>query len=746
MNAPAQAESGPSFKIGDIYYIVFRHKWKILLCTLAGLIAAGIVYKTMKPPFRSVAKLFVRFVITEGKSVGPNQGDASAKSPDQRGETIMTGEKEIILSGDLAFKVAESVGPEKILAKAGGGKELAKAISLVRNGLSVSVPARSSVMHVSLEHPDAEVVQPILREVVERYLKLHVETHRSTGLSLDNLVQETDQLRARLAQTEADLRKARLEAGVVSLDATKQAYIDHLNKIRDQIFSAQAELAAQAAILDEINKRNPDKPKIVVPKLDAPAAPPPGKVEEYKAALQRLAGLQAAEQNLLIQFKPESPRVQEIRAQIEKAEAAKMALLGAHPELIQLTAPPAPAAPSGGPSMPNLTPDLNPVTVVTQIAALQARIKALNSQIDVVRADAAKVDQLEGTITALVRKKELDEANFRYYAAALEQARINETLGNGKVSNIGIIQSPTAPFPDYTKIYKIAGGLAAGGLVLGLGLAAAIELLFDHSVRRAHILEPQLQAPLLLEIPHLRRRKRSLRELLTFRRKSAKDAALAPRQFLDLGLAEESRIFHETLRDRLIAFFESKGLTHKPKLVAVTSVSPGAGVTSIANGLARSLSETGDGQVLLVDLTTGNATSQHFSDGRPRCELDELMASREAARVDDNLYVVTEGKHNDELSRHLPLRFSKLVPKLKASDFDYIIFDLPQVSQVSITPRLSGYMDMTLLVLESEQTNLEIAKRAAGILRNSKSNLGLVLNKTKSYVPARLHQELLVST
>ncbi|PAW61898.1 MAG: hypothetical protein B9S34_15950 [Opitutia bacterium Tous-C1TDCM] len=743
MNAPVTAESGPSFKIGDIYYILFRHKWKILLCTLAGLIAAGVVYKTMKPPFRSVAKLFVRFVITEGKSVGPNQGDASAKSPDQRGETIMTGEKEIILSADLAFKVAETVGSEKILAKAGGGKELAKAIGLVRNGLSVSVPARSSVMHVSLEHPDAEVVQPILREVVERYLKLHVETHRSTGMSLDTLVQETDQLRSRLAQTETDLRKARLEAGVVSLDATKQAYIDHLNRIRDQIFSAQAELAAQIAILDEINKRNPDKPKLVVPKLDNPTPLPPGKLDEYKVALQRLASLQLAEQNLLVQFKPESPRVQEVRVQIEKAEAAKSALLTAHPELIQTSAPPPPAAIAS--ITPNLTPDLNPVTVITQIAALQARIKALNSQIDVVRADAAKVDQLEGTITALVRKKELDEGNFRYYAAALEQARINETLGNGKVSNIGVIQSPSAPFPDYTKIYKIVGGLAAGGLLLGLAWAVALELLFDHSIRRAENLEQQLQAPLFLEIPHLRRRKRSWRELLRFGRKAGKNAAIEPRQFLDRGLAEESRIFHETLRDRLIAYFEAKGLTHKPKLVAVTSVSAGAGVTSIANGLARSLSETGDGHVLLVDLTTGNATSQHFADGRPRCELDELMTSRESARVDDNLYVVTEGKNNDELSRHLPLRFSKIVPKLKASDFDYIIFDLPQVSQVSITPRLSNFMDMTMLVVESEETNLDIAKRAAALLRSTKSNLGIVLNKTKNHVPSRLHQELLVS-
>src|SRR5690606_39273475 len=53
--------------------------------------------------------------------------------------------------------------------------------------------------------------------------------------------------------------------------------------------------------------------------------------------------------------------------------------------------------------------------------------------------------------------------------------------------------------------------------------------------------------------------------------------------------------FHETLRDRLISFFESVNLTHKPKLVAITGLGRGSGVTTTAAGLASSLSETGEG-------------------------------------------------------------------------------------------------------------------------------------------------------
>src|ERR1035438_6885430 len=201
--------------------------------------------------------------------------------------------------------------------------------------------------------------------------------------------------------------------------------------------------------------------------------------------------------------------------------------------------------------------------------------------------------------------------------------------------------------------------------------------------------------------------------------------------------------YHETLRDRLIGYFESKNLTHKPKLVAVTGLGKGAGVTTIAAGLASSLSETGDGNVLVVDLTPGQGSAQQFYKGKPVVGLEDIGTLRDNAHIQDNLYVVGEGAGSDKLSRILPQRFNKLLPKLKASDFDYIIFDMPPVSQISITPRLAGFMDMVLLVIESGKTDQELVRRATSLLAESNAHIGAVLNKTVTYVPERLHQDSL---
>jgi Mrp family chromosome partitioning ATPase len=169
----------------------------------------------------------------------------------------------------------------------------------------------------------------------------------------------------------------------------------------------------------------------------------------------------------------------------------------------------------------------------------------------------------------------------------------------------------------------------------------------------------------------------------------------------------------------------------------------GAGVTTIAAGLAASLSETGDGNVLLVDMSQQGAAHQ-FYQGDLACGLDDALEAgkRGSALVQDNLYFATEATNNDRLPQALPKRFKHLVPRLKASDYDYIIFDMPPISQISVTARLARFMDMVLVVVESEKTDRQVVKRAGSMLAESGANVGIVLNKGRTYVPRRFLQEL----
>ena len=744
--APFQKSApAPSFSLGDIYYVLFRHKWKILLCSLAGIAVAAAIYISNPPPYTSQAKLFIRYVLTEGKTPSPTGGDGGFKSPDQRGETIMDSEEEILTSLDLAKQVATAVGPEKILAKAGGGQDLNMAAHLVNAGLLVQIPQRSSVIHVAFTHPDVEIVQPVLREVIDRYLKMHVEIHRAVGIIGDFLIQETDQLRNRLAQTEEELRKATNKAGVISLEETKKNLISQIASLQSEIFKAQAEFAERSSVYEQLSMQ----PSGIAELPAEQAKLPTSKFEEYRSAANRLDLLRRREQDLLSQFTPENSRVINIRAQLTEAEVAVANLEKQYPVLAHTNL--APASPTRSNSREQAI-DIG--TEAARLNALQAKIKVLNAQMDVIRAQASSIDQVEGSIMELRRKKDLDEENYRYYAARLEQSRINEALGTGKVSNISQIQTPSPPYRDSKKTIKLLAGIAIGGIVAGLAWSFLIEIFLDRTIRRPIDVERLLGVPLFLSIPILGKNGK-LRQL--------KMASKEPLDLLTDGPTAETRVpstqtddqhtrsensialhsFHETLRDRLISYFESVNLTHKPKLVAITGLGRGTGVTTTAAGLASSLSETGEGNVLLVDMTADQGSAQQFYRGKQVVGLEEILATRDNAQVQEKLYVVAEEPGREKLSRILPQRFTKLVPKLKASNFDYIIFDMPPVSQISITPRLAGFMDMVLMVIESEKTDRDLVKHAMELLAKSNAHVGAVLNKAKNYVPIAFHQEYL---
>ncbi|HEX5400422.1 MAG TPA: cellulose synthase operon protein YhjQ/BcsQ, partial [Verrucomicrobiae bacterium] len=317
---------------------------------------------------------------------------------------------------------------------------------------------------------------------------------------------------------------------------------------------------------------------------------------------------------------------------------------------------------------------------------------------------------------------------------------------------------------DWKQTYKKVGMLAFGGIAAGLAWAFLIELVLDRSVRRPVEIETKLKVPLFLSIPNVSRNgharlaaSQAQRRLQLNNGENTDNAGVSetegdpvPVKGGDVQLASleqhpAMQSFSEALRDRLIVYFEVKNLTHKPKLLAVTSAGHGAGVSTIAAGLASSLSETGDGNVLLVDMNAEQGAAQQFYRGKAGCGLDKALAAetKQEALVQENLYVVNGNTNSAELPRILPKRFSALVPKLKASDYDYIIFDMPPVSQTSLTSRLSRFMDMTLLVVESEKTGRDVLQQANTWLVESGATVGAVLNKARRYVPERLHQEFL---
>ena len=181
-------------------------------------------------------------------------------------------------------------------------------------------------------------------------------------------------------------------------------------------------------------------------------------------------------------------------------------------------------------------------------------------------------------------------------------------------------------------------------------------------------------------------------------------------------------------------------MTHKPKLVGVTGFGEGAGASTLAAALAASLSEMGDGKVLLVDVDLGVGRVHPFFEGKPAYPLTTaLQPASSMDSASDNLYLATVAPTGAGPMAIALKRFFDLMPNLKASDFDYIIFDMPPLNETTPTLGMARFMDKVLLMVEAEKTGKEAAERGYAQLSSARANVSVILNKTRSYVPKRLN-------
>src|ERR1043166_4431708 len=127
MQPKSQVPPAPSsLTISDIYYVLFKHKWMILILSALGIGAAVTMYFVMPPPYTSEALLLIRYVQDTPVPSGGAQ-EAPIKQTDQGGEGILDSEAKILTSLDVTGEAAEKVGLEKILGKKAGttNRELA---------------------------------------------------------------------------------------------------------------------------------------------------------------------------------------------------------------------------------------------------------------------------------------------------------------------------------------------------------------------------------------------------------------------------------------------------------------------------------------------------------------------------------------------------------------------------------------------------------------------------------------------
>lgn len=749
--------SGPSVSRNDILFALFKHKKKILLGTIVGLVVAAVAYFLYPASYESDANLMVRYLVERSTVDVDNPKNPGGYAPTT--DNIIGSEIEILSSWDLAVETAQAIGPKRLLPHSKGTPSKEAAASTIASGLTFTTHKGSNIIFASYQNSDPQLATLVLKQLVSRYFDKHLEVHRSAG-AFDFVTQQTDQVRARLHQTEDALKDLRGKAGIASLgDATAALETERI-KLQEQLHLADAELAEQQALVTQLGGviigSGGDAKPLPAPSDSAAGGDdgtvggakseksepgtgsgvnaPAKVIQKYQVLASGLQKLRQTQLDLFGKYTPESQMVKANQTEIDDVDRQLRNLEKKYPDL------PSKIGLFGS----SKSKELDPVSEAAHLAGFRAKRDALAGRLRDTQERAQQLSQIAPQIADLERQKQLEEANYKYFEASLEKARIDEALDPSKIPNISVVQQPSPPTLVTKTRNKITLAAAVGGFALAVGLALLNELILSGKLRRPIEIEKFLGVNPLMSIPYSSRQNNTTSAF----KRNGKIAAIVPNSGSRTNLAPWDtghfiRPYTEAIRDRLGLYFELHNLTHKPKLVGVAGFSGAAGTSTLAAGLAAALSETNDGKVLLVDVCLGPDQVHPFFKGKPAYTLNTaLRPNGPMDAAAENLYLAKVGSPNAGPAQLGLKRFFDLIPNLKASDFDYIIFDMPPLEQTSSTWGMAPFMDKMLLIIEAEKDSRDTVKRTCKRLVAERDNISFVLNKVRSYAPKKLELEI----
>lgn len=744
------------FSIHDALYIVFKHKWKIGILSLIGFSIAGVMaWQTMrKPSYQSVAKLMVRYLV-ERTVVDPEAGNRMLSGG-------MLAEMEILMSRDTAIEVAETIGPANLMPDAATPPTASEAAEIIQAGLAVTTPpggtrnSQSNLLYLTYRNSDPKITTKVLSALIPIYFRKHLEYHRSTE-TFAHVSKQTDEARSKLRLTEEEINQLKDKSGILTIGATMQEFEARKQAVREHLMAAEAQLAEQRAKVAALKKTqtpeaNANANKPTAPSGGANADNSQASVEkvddkrkrtlaiaEYNNLSQRAILFQQRRNELLVLRKPGDSMLAALDRQISDVNKRLLDLTEDYPELAGKQA----TSQSG----PSIAPVLSLEDEMAIESAFEAKLETIKGQAKGLESEVARISALGFQLQDLERRRQLEEDKYRYFQSSLEKARLDETLDPSKMPNISEIQSPTPPVKSIDmKALQLILGVASSGLILGLALAFLIEMVIDRRVSSPVEIRTRLQLPLMMSIPYIRS-KDAIGKLIG----SGVDRGL-PGYSEDIRLASDSRTngtampdrsgehfispYVAAIHDRIIFNFQINNITHKPKLVALTGLSQGAGTSTIAAGLAKAFADNGDRKVLLVNLDPETPGVQEFHSNSLFKALEDSQSERFRG-ASRNLYFASASTRRDRKSPHAlaPADLHRLMPQLVASDFDYIVFDMPPIGPTSPTLTMAGFMDKVLLVLDGNHTTREHLSWAYAELEKAKADVSCVFNKARSHAP-----------
>jgi uncharacterized protein involved in exopolysaccharide biosynthesis len=479
-----------------------RRYWKLAAGVVAGAAFLALVGTIFMPrSYISEARLFVRF--GRENRLDPTADGGQMVAISESRESEINSLIEIFKSRAILDRVVEELGPQYILSgrvKPASAKSAAltattpaglpeppssahlQAVQELEREVSIWSPRKSNTINVSCKAKSPAIAQQIVARLVQVYLAEHVRVHNTPG-SFEFFVQQTGVSKKEWQSAAAKLRETKNRLDIVTIDGKRKELEGQIGDIAGKLLTNDAELKTSEAKIASLKKLIADLPaKIVTQEVEGPNA-------AFDGMRQTLYNLEAKQQELASKMTDDHPQLAAIRQQV-----ANLREILADQPIERLAA----------------TEAVNPARQAQELAllneqatadSLRGRGRELLALQEKLRASLKQLNTHEVEIDQLQQAVELAEARHKDYAEKLEQARINRSLDEERISSLSIVQpaSYVAKSTGPRRLYVLAAGLM---FALLSGLAAALIANYLNPIYvTARELSELLDLPLIGTLP-----------------------------------------------------------------------------------------------------------------------------------------------------------------------------------------------------------------------------------------------------
>jgi len=707
---------GQEINLRDYWHVVVKYQWMIITLFIVALITTAIATFNMKPVYRATAQVLIdrenpnilsikevmsmdaqdldyyqtQYKILQSRSLVKavintlslaHHQEFIECSKDKNGQGLLASIKDSIQK-PLAFLMPLSVDDTKatviLTPEEIRDKKESVLIDSFLGKLQIEPIMKSHLVNISFLAHDPALAARVANTLAEQYIQHNIKLKYDASISAsDWLNQNVGDLKKKMEDSEEALHSYKEQNKIVSLEERQNIIVQKLSELNSAVTEAKTKRISLETLYNQANKFKDNEDALE----SLPSVMNNALILELKKNYIALLGEYNRESK---QYGVKHPNIIKISSQMQALEKK------INSEVQKI---------------------VNSIKTEYEIAVAQegVLIEALNQQ----KEEALDLNKKVIKYNVLKRDSESNQQMFEVVLNRLKETDLTRGLKNSNVRIIDKAEVPETPIKPNQKLNLLLGAIV--GLFAGLGMSFFLEYL-DNTIKTPDDVKRYLDLPFLAPVPSLDMTETkgiACPELITLHK---------PKSHITEA--------YKGLRTSILFSFPD----NNPKVLLITSATPGEGKTFTSVNLAITMAQAGS-KVVMIDCDMRKSRIHRLLNLKNEKGISNLLIGQ--CRVEDvlqdgpvsNLKIITCGHHPPNPSELLvSANLKKILEELKTR-FDHIIIDSPPLVAVTDSVVISRIVDGVALVIHGGVTSKEAVVQGRDLLKNANASLlGVIIN------------------